>query len=76
MGRSTAEPGAAAQPTAALSVAPHRDKGPQSLLAGEGASNDRMVKSPENLRHDGLRSWVADMVDLCTPDAVHWCDGS
>ncbi|MBT5277558.1 MAG: phosphoenolpyruvate carboxykinase, partial [Ilumatobacter sp.] len=35
-----------------------------------------MVKSPENLRHDGLRSWVADMVDLCTPDAVHWCDGS
>ncbi len=31
---------------------------------------------PTNLRNDGLRAWVDEMVDLCTPDAVVWCDGS
>ena len=23
-----------------------------------------------------LDKWVKDMADLCTPDAIHWCDGS
>ena len=34
------------------------------------------VNSPSNLQHEELRSWVADMVELCEPDDVHWCDGS
>jgi phosphoenolpyruvate carboxykinase (GTP) len=29
-----------------------------------------MKQNPE------LASWVARMTDLCTPDSVHWCDGS
>jgi phosphoenolpyruvate carboxykinase (GTP) len=31
---------------------------------------------PANLRNETLRSWVDDMVALCQPDAVVWCDGS
>ena len=34
------------------------------------------MDSPSNLRHDQLRTWVDDMVQLCEPDQVHWCDGS
>jgi phosphoenolpyruvate carboxykinase (GTP) len=26
--------------------------------------------------HERLLSWVEDVVELTTPDAVHWCDGS
>jgi len=26
--------------------------------------------------YDDLEKWIKDMVDLCTPDHVHWCDGS
>ncbi len=26
--------------------------------------------------HKALLSWVQSVVDLCTPDAVRWCDGS
>src|SRR5690606_22116414 len=31
---------------------------------------------PANLRNDALRSWVDDMVELCEPASVVWCDGS
>ena len=34
------------------------------------------MNAPENLQHDSLRSWVAEMVDLCRPARVHWCDGT
>src|SRR5438132_10037964 len=31
------------------------------------------VHSTQHLR---LRAWVDEMTALCTPNAVHWCDGS
>ena len=26
--------------------------------------------------HEGVRAWVEEMVELCQPDAIVWCDGS
>jgi len=37
---------------------------------GIGLTPPSFVKNPK------LISWVADMVALCKPAAVHWCDGS
>jgi len=34
------------------------------------------MEAPEYVRHDGLERWVGEMVDLCRPADVHWCDGS
>ena len=34
------------------------------------------LNSPPYVRNARLIAWVADMVALCKPAAVHWCDGS
>jgi phosphoenolpyruvate carboxykinase (GTP) len=34
------------------------------------------VNTPSYVRHERLRAWVQQMVELCKPAEVHWCDGS
>jgi phosphoenolpyruvate carboxykinase (GTP) len=34
------------------------------------------METPSFVRHAHLRNWVAEMVALCTPADVRWCDGS
>jgi phosphoenolpyruvate carboxykinase (GTP) len=31
---------------------------------------------PAYVKNKALRQWVQEMVTLCKPDSVHWCDGS
>jgi phosphoenolpyruvate carboxykinase (GTP) len=34
------------------------------------------LQTPAFVKNARLVAWVADMVALCKPDQVHWCDGS
>ncbi len=35
-----------------------------------------MLEIPSYVKNEKVRTWVQEMVALCKPDAVHWCDGS
>ncbi len=34
------------------------------------------LQYPLNLKHEQVRAWIEEMVALCQPDSVHFCDGS
>jgi len=34
------------------------------------------TKETEMISYDDLQKWIDEMVDLCKPDHLHWCDGS
>jgi phosphoenolpyruvate carboxykinase (GTP) len=34
------------------------------------------MNTPTYVRNTALRAWVQQMVALCQPDDIHWCDGS
>ena len=34
------------------------------------------LKVPDYVKNPRLVAWVSDMVALCKPAAIHWCDGS
>ena len=34
------------------------------------------MEYPSYVKNEKLRNWVGEMVALCKPDKVHWCDGS
>jgi phosphoenolpyruvate carboxykinase (GTP) len=44
--------------------------------AGLDGSAMKQVSSVSQTSHAGLQKWVDEMIALCTPDAVEWCDGS
>jgi phosphoenolpyruvate carboxykinase (GTP) len=42
----------------------------------ENTFHESTVEIPDYVQHKKLRLWVQEMVDLCKPDQVYWCDGS
>lgn len=34
------------------------------------------IEIPAYVRNPRLQTWIKEMVALCKPDAIHWCDGS
>ncbi|MEN9774982.1 MAG: hypothetical protein RL322_2052 [Pseudomonadota bacterium] len=42
----------------------------------EGDASGARLGAPHWVRHPRLLAWVADIVDLVEPAAIHWCDGS
>jgi phosphoenolpyruvate carboxykinase (GTP) len=35
-----------------------------------------VIEFPDYVKNEKLRKWVLEMVALCKPDKVHWCDGT
>jgi len=46
------------------------------MVQQELTVQDVELSSPEYVRSEPVREWVAEMVALCKPDSVYWCDGS
>ncbi|WP_129673102.1 phosphoenolpyruvate carboxykinase (GTP) [Candidatus Chloroploca sp. Khr17] len=34
------------------------------------------MQFPDYIKHERLKQWISEMVDLCKPEQVHFCDGS
>jgi len=34
------------------------------------------MEIPDYVKNEKARKWIEEIVTLCTPDKVHWCDGS
>lgn len=47
-----------------------------SKLAPATDSPQVDLNFPENLNNENLKRWVSDMVGLCKPEEVVWCNGS
>ncbi len=43
---------------------------------GRDLADEQEALARRFTHHPVLLHWVHDMIDLCEPDAVHWCDGS
>lgn len=38
--------------------------------------SDEPLKSTYSSEHAALNAWVQEVAELCTPDAIYWCDGT
>jgi len=35
-----------------------------------------MIYENKSTKNEALNTWIREMVALCSPDAIHWCDGT
>ncbi|MFO1385769.1 MAG: phosphoenolpyruvate carboxykinase (GTP) [Chitinivorax sp.] len=45
-------------------------------MASSTSAGNRPINAPAYVKNTRLLQWVQQMVDLCEPEAIHWCDGS